>query len=485
MNNPIGGCWWPRWFSIIRAALVVIAFGMGISLVSSALAQNTTSSLVLLVDVSGSMGDPIGNGNSQVKINAAKQAATDAVQLAVRRGTTEIAILAFEGNCSNPVPRHISFTSDFVALERFISSLQPGGGTPMAEAVKFANRFMQREGTPTARDQMIVLLADGQNDCGSVSDAMAELQGSGVIFRHETVGFGIEPDSVAASDLRDIATASNGTYHHAADATQLGDVLANSIDTFTLIDMLGMFGGARGTTGSTAPSTTTQSGNGQVTDMLGAFKPAQVAETTEDPPPTPEAELCYREFMNPSGLAGLINQYEVTEFTCASTCESLGATLPGIGETRVNNPSGLSCPEQCTFAAGSSFDANFVSGRARNENHCVASIDALRPPVSVTHYYCDYKDNKHQLVWQSLTRPTGGNRVYLNFFPERNEEAELLGTASGGRFEFEYGINFHENPVVDGYNWWESFPTAGVSACNKYGVCTEVVYGEVILDCEP
>ena len=485
MNNSIGGCWFPKWVSIVRVALVLAVFGILFFHGLSALAQSTTSSLVLLIDVSGSMGDPIGNGNRQVKINAAKQAATDAIQLAVRKGTTEIAVLAFEGNCSNPVPRHISFTSDFVALEGFISSLQPGGGTPMAEAVKFANRFMQREGAANARDQMIVLLADGQNDCGSVADAMAELQGSGVIFRHETVGFGIEPDSVAASDLRDIATASNGTYHHAADATQLGDVLANSIDTFTLIDMLGMFGGARGTTGSTAQSTSTQSGNGQVTDMLGQFKPTQRAEATEDPPPPPEAELCYREFMNPSGLAGLINQYEVTEFSCASTCESLGATLPGIGETRVNNPSGLSCPEQCTFAAGSSFDANFVSGRARNENHCVASIDALRPPVSVTHYYCDYKDNKHQVVWQSLTRPTGGYRVYLNNFPEDNEEAEFLGTATNERFEFEFGINFHDDPVVDGFNLWEPFPTAGVTSCNKYGVCTDVVYGKVVLDCEP
>lgn len=456
-----------------------------------ALAQNTTSSLLLLVDVSGSMGDPIGNGNRQVKIDVARQAATDAIQIAVRKGSTEIAVLAFEGNCSNPVPRQIGFTSDFVALERFISSLQPGGGTPMAEAVKFANRFMQRAGASSARDQMIVLLADGQNDCGSVADAMAELQASGVIFRHETVGFGIEPESIAARDLQDIATASNGTYHHAADATQLGSVLAQSIDTFTVIDMLGMFGGARSTAGGTAQPlrpTSTASETGQVTDMLGQFELAQtaeVAEEPEEPPAPPGAELCYRTFTNPSGLAGLREQYEVTEFMCATSCESIRATLPGVGETRVDDPSGLSCPEQCTFAAGSSIEASFVWGRARNENHCVAVIDTLQLPVSVTHYYCDFKDNKHQLDWQSVTRPTGRYRVYLNHFPERNEEAEFLGTVSNERFAFEYGINFHEDPIVDGLNFWDPFPTAGVSACNRHGVCTEVVYGETVLDCGP
>ena len=60
--------------------------------------------------------------------------------------------------------------------------------------------------------------------------------------------------------------------------------------------------------------------------------------------------------------------------------------------------------------------------------------------------------------------PTDGYRVYLNNFPEVNEEAEFLGTATNERLEFEFGINFHENPVVDGYNSWDPFPTAGVSA---------------------
>ena len=80
----------------------------------------------------------------------------------------------------------------------------------MAEAVLFANRFMKNEGAPSARDQMIVLLADGENSCGDVSDALSQLRASGVIFRHETVGFGIEPNSAASQDLQQIATASGG-----------------------------------------------------------------------------------------------------------------------------------------------------------------------------------------------------------------------------------------------------------------------------------
>ena len=86
-----------------------------------------------------------------------------------------------------------------------------------------------------------MLLADGQNDCGDIRQALVALQGSGVIFRHETVGLGITPNSGAAQDLRQIATRTGGAYHHAA-ASQFSDVFMEFVDTLTVIDMLGAFG---------------------------------------------------------------------------------------------------------------------------------------------------------------------------------------------------------------------------------------------------
>ena len=137
-------------------------------------------------------------------------------------------MLASSGDCANPVPRYQDFATDVYRLSAFIAGLQPGGGTPMADALLFANRFMNRNGKAGARDRMIMLLSDGQNDCGEVGQAMATLQASGTIFRHETVGFGIMPNSPAAVDLRDVATQTGGTYHHAADAAQLADVFMDS-----------------------------------------------------------------------------------------------------------------------------------------------------------------------------------------------------------------------------------------------------------------
>ena len=134
------------------------------------------SSLLLLIDASGSMGNEIGSGNSEVKIEAAKQAAIAALGRAAESGSVEVAVLAFSGDCQDPVPRHQDFTRDVNRLTQFIGSLQPGGGTPMADALLFANRFMDQNGDAGASTRMIMLLADGQNDCGDVGQAMASLE---------------------------------------------------------------------------------------------------------------------------------------------------------------------------------------------------------------------------------------------------------------------------------------------------------------------
>ena len=250
-----------------------------------------SSSLLLLIDASGSMGNEIGSGNPQVKIEAAKRAAIAALGRAAQSGSVEVAVLAFSGDCQNPVPRYQDFTRDVNRLTQFIGSLQPGGGTPMADALLFANSYMDKNGDAGASTRMIMLLADGQNDCGNVGQAMASLKSSGVIFRHETVGFGITPNSQAAQDLRQIATQTGGAYHHAVDANQLADVFMEFVDTFTVIDMLGTFG-RPGITPSAANRQGKQLGatqpapsppaTGKVTDLLGLFKPKQPAAKVDD-----------------------------------------------------------------------------------------------------------------------------------------------------------------------------------------------------------
>ena len=263
-----------------RRPLIALA-ALTVTLVWSAntLHAAPVNSLLLLVDTSGSMGDPIGSGNPEIKMDAAKAAALAAIDRALATSATEVAVLGFSGDCTSPISERLDFTTDIDRLTHFIDGLQAGGGTPMADALRVANRFMADSRDPRARSQMIVLLADGDNDCGDVATAMAELNNAGIVFRHETVGFGITPTSDAARDLRHVATTSGGQYHHAASATQLADVFMEFVDTFTVIDMLGMFGAGAGQGAQpSAPAGTVATGSapqaadtGKVTDMIGMF----------------------------------------------------------------------------------------------------------------------------------------------------------------------------------------------------------------------
>ena len=83
--------------------------------------HTVSASLLLLIDVSGSM--------SGGKLKSAKQAALESIATSLKKGV-EISILAFSGNCSSPISKRINFTTDKQSLTDFVNSLYAGGGTP-------------------------------------------------------------------------------------------------------------------------------------------------------------------------------------------------------------------------------------------------------------------------------------------------------------------------------------------------------------------
>ena len=346
--------------------LVTVAIAAGLILAGEFSLADTGgrvgSSLLLLIDASGSMADPVGNGNPEAKIDAAKQAAIAALSRAARSGSVEVAVLAFSGDCANPVPRYQDFTRDVDRLTEFISSLQSGGGTPMADALGFANRFMDRNSHPGASDRMIMLLADGQNDCGDVGQALGSLKASGVIFRHETVGFGITPNSLAAQDLREVATQTGGTYHHAADATQLADVFMEFVNTFSVIDLLGQFGkNPRLPDPSGRPGTSEQapSHDDGLTGLLGGF----VAREGDAPASSPTH----------IGGGGDEDHYlAVATSPSAGTDISPGeAGYYGIGwHTESHHDAGMTAVAKCRRQGGGS-ECSFNAGGTSLRGGCV------------------------------------------------------------------------------------------------------------------
>lgn len=191
------------------------------------------ASLLLLIDVSGSM--------AGAKLKSAKQAALETIDTSLKKGV-EISILAFSGSCSNPISKRIDFTRDRQRLTNFVNSLSSGGGTPLGNALKIANNYLFKSKSSSSQTQMIILLADGDDNCGNIRSVMANLKSQGIIFRHQTIGLEVNSNSQAAKQLQSIATQSGGVYHHVKDHKQLPNIFKEALGTMEILDMLGTFG---------------------------------------------------------------------------------------------------------------------------------------------------------------------------------------------------------------------------------------------------
>jgi Mg-chelatase subunit ChlD len=157
-------------------------------------------SLVLLLDVSGSMRD-------NNKMDNAKQAATDAVKSL--GPTTEVALISYDGACAGGYRVVQGFTTNRQSLITAIAGLSPGGGTPTAPAVGFASDYLQKTGR--GKSGQIMLMTDGQNDCGSMVDAGSGLRRSAIPIRIDAVGFGLgEGSNKAQDDLGALVRAAGG-----------------------------------------------------------------------------------------------------------------------------------------------------------------------------------------------------------------------------------------------------------------------------------
>ncbi len=189
-------------------------------------------SLIFLMDVSGSM--------QGEKIDAAKKAAIQGIKESLKT-KTEIAILAFTGECDNPINAQTGFSTDENQLISFVNSLSADGGTPLAEALKLTNNFMAKNKNKTSQNQMILLLADGDDQCGNLKDVIQTLKKNGILFRHETIGLGIEPYSPAADQLKQIAQQSGGRYYYAQQHSQLASIFKDAIATMKMIELIGKF----------------------------------------------------------------------------------------------------------------------------------------------------------------------------------------------------------------------------------------------------
>lgn len=192
--------------------------------------------VLFLVDVSGSMGDPIATGES--KLAAAKEA----IQQALDHFTAgdRVGLAGFSAVDAGPVtPGEVAPLTDIAkgrrAFEQALTGLVPIEFTPLYAAV---DQFALERSADSDPDRInaIVLLSDGRNETLGDSPVSAEQMIADLQHTHHeapvlvfTLAYGADAD---VATLQSISSATGAHYYDATDPTKVGDVLGDLVTSF-------------------------------------------------------------------------------------------------------------------------------------------------------------------------------------------------------------------------------------------------------------
>jgi len=126
-----------------------------------------TTSIALVIDMSGSMNEQAGTGGKKVDI--AKGAAVEALKQ-MPQGV-EVCLFSF-GRSDCDVNLERGFTTDFAALSGAVQALNGNGKTPLAEALYKARDYIVNQGSGLSGQ--IILLSDGVATCSGNPEKAAE-----------------------------------------------------------------------------------------------------------------------------------------------------------------------------------------------------------------------------------------------------------------------------------------------------------------------
>jgi Ca-activated chloride channel family protein len=208
--------------------------------------QRKPAQVELLVDVSGSMGDPAGDDAVPTKLDLAVQAAVAAIDLFSDRDVVGLRIFSTEigPNGTDEVVELVEPAAMSAGHRRdltdAIRSLVPTQGTPLYTAVQSTYEAAVADYDP-ASINAVVLLSDGVNDDGVTDDDQEQFDDLLDALGAGSEGTRSEPvrvfpiaygDDADVSALRSIAEASNAALYTASDPATIDRVLAAVISNF-------------------------------------------------------------------------------------------------------------------------------------------------------------------------------------------------------------------------------------------------------------
>lgn len=209
------------------------------------------SSILFLLDVSGSMGQKLKNDPNQTRIDAAKTALVEVVDELAKDQNTEFGVLAFgtEGCNTEFITK---FTHNAEIVRQTIAPLKPRGATPIEKAIREGANILRNR--TNAGRLVLILISDGQETCGGDPvKAAAECCGGGrqpdyeekkivdilqfiklayADNRNKFIEFAViafDADSISRGQLRKIAEAGNGKFVEASNVEELIGAITGTV----------------------------------------------------------------------------------------------------------------------------------------------------------------------------------------------------------------------------------------------------------------
>jgi Ca-activated chloride channel family protein len=190
--------------------------------------------VLLVVDVSGSMGDTVGN-TGQTKLELAQTAAAQAIKNFGPNDEVGLWIFSSDLNGSpyqELVPIGPAKTT-VPLMQTQISELTPQNGTALYATIRTAQKTMKAQFDPS-KINAIVVLTDGQNSYApdtNLHSLVSQLRAGSAeeTVRVFTVGYGTDAD---VASLSAIADASSAAYYGAADPASITKVLISVLSNF-------------------------------------------------------------------------------------------------------------------------------------------------------------------------------------------------------------------------------------------------------------
>lgn len=193
------------------------------------------ANVLFLLDVSGSMGNPIETGES--KLSAAKVAIEKALDHFADGDRVGLAAFS-EVDANELAPGEVSAVDDIADtrddFEAALAGLEPVEWTPLYEAVDtFAKR--QADDYDPDRINAVVLLSDGKNETEAPSTSAQQMLDSLHELHHSTpvlvftLAYGADAD---VKTLQSISSATGAHYYDATDPTEVDEVLGDLVTSF-------------------------------------------------------------------------------------------------------------------------------------------------------------------------------------------------------------------------------------------------------------